>query len=48
MDKDGLIKQMDRIVELNVFMAELQDEVAYVSQRWESGLTYFGSGSLKY
>ena len=39
MDKDDLIRHMDRIVELEVFMAGLQDEVAYVSQRWESRLT---------
>ena len=37
-DKDDQNHYMDR-VDLEVFMAGLQNEVAYVSQRWESSLT---------
>ena len=39
MNKDDMIKKTDRTVELEIVTAELQDEVAYVSQKWESGLT---------
>ena len=37
-DKDGKDDRMDKVDRGSV-MAELQDEVAYVSQRWESSLT---------
>ena len=36
--KDDQNHRMD-IIELEVFMAGLQNEVAYVSQTWESSLT---------
>ena len=38
-NKDDPFNLIDRTVEFKVFMAGLQNEVAYVSQTWESSLT---------